>query len=163
MPNPVDLSHLDPESLQKFIDDKSGGVAAFIDALAALSTDTHPTDGTLPLVSMTTLVSALANPAQLFMKGGLQLGNLALSDGKADGPLTATGLLAYIQASANSFKTVVNDQSKLFDDIKLNLGTTITSMKDAQQASLDKVDGQKFLNDFHNVEADLSPKTTKTA
>ncbi|WP_335937617.1 type VII secretion system-associated protein [Streptomyces sp. PTD5-9] len=163
MPSTVDLSHLDPDSLQKFIDDKTDGVAAFVTALADLKTDTHPTDGTVALVSMTTLVSALANPAQLFMKGGPQLGNLALSDGKADGPITATGLLAYMQTSADSFKTVVNDQAKLFDDIRLNLGTTIDSMKTAQQESLDQVEGQRFLNDLHNVEADLAPKTTKTA
>jgi len=157
VPSTVDLSHLDPDSLQKFIDDQTGGVAAFVTALGNLKNDAPP------LVAMTTLVSALANPAQLFMKGGPQLGNLALDDGKADGPITATGLLAYMQASADSFKVVVNDQATLFDDIKRNLGTTIASMKEAQQNSLDLVEGERFLNDFHNVEADLAPKTTKTS
>ncbi|MER5276852.1 type VII secretion system-associated protein [Streptomyces sp. NPDC002809] len=159
MATSFDLSHLDPENLQKFIDGKGGdgtteGVQGVIDALVELQTDLDGGSADGPVMSMKTLSDALGTPSAPFGAGGLQIGLLAQQSGALAGGV----LLTFVKGAATSLHPVESSQEQLFRDIRLNLGTTIAEMKKAQQDSLDQVDGATFLNDLHNVEDDLTTR-----
>ncbi|MER5888282.1 type VII secretion system-associated protein [Streptomyces sp. NPDC001941] len=153
-PAPTPLTRLDLDTLRTFVDnDVRDG---FVKLLAALQEDAVA-DGPNPhgVPSMRNLLAQFSDPVHGFTSAQFKLGRLANADGKL-GPLTALPLMSALKTSTTELSTVVDDQKRLFDDIKTNLETVMESMKKAQQDSLDDIDSQSFLNDLRNVDTDLA-------
>ncbi|MFJ6462701.1 type VII secretion system-associated protein [Streptomyces sp. NPDC091387] len=150
--DPTNLSHLDTESLQKFIDTD---VQEFIDLLTALEKDTE-TGG---ISSLKFLSAQMATPEVGLSSHVLKLGKLA---GKDATPLSANPLVEYLTGAAGSQAGVISDQLKLFNDIQKNMKTVLETMKKNQADSLEDIKSQEFLNDLGDVDGDLAP-TQKTA
>ncbi|WP_406382978.1 type VII secretion system-associated protein [Streptomyces sp. NBC_01618] len=154
----IDLSHLDEDHLKKFVNDGTNGIQAFIDALGNLQkTDKIPAG----LWTMLRLSSALTQKGVYFAEGP-QLGKLAVSDEDMKTPISAVAFMKYISDSATSLNGIIEDQGTLFGDIKKALLATIKDMAETQQGTLDDIKGQDLLNDWKQIDKDLSPKPQGT-
>ncbi|WP_329613062.1 type VII secretion system-associated protein [Streptomyces brevispora] len=145
--DPTNLSHLDTETLQKFIDTD---VQEFIDLLGALEKDT----ATGGISALKFLSAQMATPEVGLSSHVLKLGKLV---GKDATPLSASPLVEYLTGAAESQAGVISNQLKLFNDIQRNMKTVLATMKKNQADSLDDIKSQEFLNDLGDVDGDLAP------
>ncbi|MEU2249193.1 type VII secretion system-associated protein [Streptomyces sp. NPDC019224] len=148
--SPTDLSHLDTETLRRFTDTD---VAEFVKLLTDLVTDTpgHEVSG------MAALAAQFSSPQTGYVRTALKVGKLGASGDESAGPLSMAPLLSYLASAATSLAGIEEDQLKLFNDIKRELGAVVTDMEKTQKDSLDEIESRKFLNDLHHVNADLAP------
>ncbi|MFF0742974.1 type VII secretion system-associated protein [Streptomyces sp. NPDC004111] len=149
-PDPTDLSHLDTDTLTKFV---NTDVQGFLTLIGALKKDT---DGHA-VAAMQYLATQFGSTSVGYVSSVLKLGRLGATGDKATGPLSAAPFLAYLAKSAKELSAVEDNQEKLFTDIRDGLNTVLTDMKKQQQKSLEDIESQKFLNDLRNVDGDLAP------
>ncbi|MGV9315431.1 type VII secretion system-associated protein [Streptomyces sp. NPDC003691] len=147
------LSHLSPENLRKFRDDKEGGVEKFIKDITTLMTAPVDPDGEGTVNAMPGM--ARQNGTVSYVAHPLVLGSLGAAQ-KGDA-VTAEPLTGYYKAAAGTLADIEQQQKTLFDTIKQSLLITITTMESAQDSSLDEVDSRKFLDDWMNVGKGLVP------
>ncbi|MGC4945591.1 type VII secretion system-associated protein [Streptomyces sp. DT224] len=148
--SPTDLSHLDTETLRRFTDTD---VAEFVKLLTDLIEDTagHEVSG------MAALAAQFSAPETGYVRTALKVGKLGASGDEASGPLSVAPLLTYLSSAATSLAGIEEDQLRLFNDIKRELGAVVTDMEKTQKDSLDEIESQKFLNDLRDVNTDLAP------
>ncbi|MFS0696550.1 type VII secretion system-associated protein [Streptomyces nitrosporeus] len=149
-PAPTDLSHLDTETLRKFLDTD---VEGFVKLLTDLIGDTPQHD----VAGMGSLAAQFESMKIGYVKTALKVGRLAAADDKATGPLSIAPFISYLASSSTSLAGVEKDQLKLFTDIKRELGAVITDMEKTQKDSLEDIESQKFLNDLRTVDTGLAP------
>ncbi|MEN8651637.1 type VII secretion system-associated protein [Streptomyces sp. 21So2-11] len=146
MADPTDLSHLDTETLRKFVDTD---VEGFVKALIDLTTDTAN-----PYVPCMLTLSNQVNK-----KDGTgtvpKLGKL----GAPEGPLSplVIPLVDLLKSASTSLAKVEKDQLTLFNDLKRELGAVITDMENTQKKNLEDIESKKFLNDLRTVDTGLAP------
>ncbi|MFD6529592.1 type VII secretion system-associated protein [Streptomyces sp. NPDC060184] len=144
--DPADLSHLDLDSLQRFVDTD---VQEFIDLLTDLEKDSP-----YGISSLKFLSAQMASPGVGLSSHVLKLGKLVEKDAS---PLSAAPLLTYLTGAAESQAEVISNQLKLFTDIQKNMRTVLATMKKNQADSLEDIKSQEFLNDLGDVDGDLTP------
>ncbi|OON81113.1 type VII secretion system-associated protein [Streptomyces tsukubensis] len=80
----------------------------------------------------------------------LAIGALAGKDG------LGADLVKSILDAAGKLGDFIEDQKKLFDDIESNLRDTMETFLKTEGDSMDKIDGEKFLDVFEDVEEDIA-------
>ncbi|MFJ1569243.1 type VII secretion system-associated protein [Streptomyces erythrochromogenes] len=151
----IDLSHLDKDSLEKFRTDSLEGVAAFLARLATLTSTAPSTDAVTPVPL---LARALTDPDGPWAPNPPRLGRLRTNDAKEETPVDGTRLVKFMTDSAASLGTILTKQRTLFTEIDDELIHTIKELGDAQDESLDGINGQDFLADWKDVNGVFTPE-----
>ncbi|MGW1269610.1 type VII secretion system-associated protein [Streptomyces sp. NPDC002491] len=144
----TDLTHLNAQQLRAFL---THDVAAFLKALADIQADTDATPPVRALNSLLTKTTA----ETLKQNQVLAIGLLG------DDPLVANGkgLVAGLTGAAQAIDKIFLAQQTLFRDIENNLGTTIDKLLANQNDSLTAIDGERFLEEFADVDSDLESQS----
>jgi hypothetical protein len=138
----ADLTHLDAPSLQKFLD---VDVAAFIEELRKIRlNDWAP--------ALQSILDGKTTAGTLYQNPILALGPMATGQNDL---VFGAGLINAVKADAQSFDDVLAFQQQLFKDIDKDLQTTIETLLKTQGAGLESIDGEKLLDAFDDVNADL--------
>jgi hypothetical protein len=81
----------------------------------------------------------------------LSIGLLAGEDTRTNGK----GVVAQVNKVGESVSDIFISQTKLFNDLHLNLDRTITKLMDGQHENLVKIDGKLFLDSLGTVPGDF--------
>jgi hypothetical protein len=149
---------LDKAGLQDFLDHQ---VTPFQDSLRKIADD-DPTAGP-SMASITGTGTITPSENNTFgMEKPLSIGLMGSSGGfnGSGDATTGAALNAKLTTVAKSVITVYTAQTKLFGDLHDNLGTTITTLFDAQHTNLSTIDGKTFLDDLGNLPDDFQPSNT---
>ncbi|GGR86083.1 hypothetical protein GCM10010269_26560 [Streptomyces humidus] len=143
----LDLTHLDAKELKRFIEE----VAEFSKALKVIRADAPKSGTTLSVPSLSSLVEGRTTAETLNQNPVLAIGTMSgdeLTHGKA--------LVEGLTKAAQAVDKVLTAQQTLFKDIESNLQTTVDTLLRDQAASLAAVEGEKLLDVFSDIEADLA-------
>ncbi|MEU9386041.1 type VII secretion system-associated protein [Streptomyces sp. NPDC048279] len=136
--------HLDREGLQRFIDED---VQPFIDEIVKL---TNP-DGFAPSLSQILGKEDYDNPDWFGLRLPLSIGLMA-----EDGDTKGKNLSDEITKAAQSVLTVLTQQQKLFKEFKEGLEETCGKLLKSRDDSLEKIDGERFLDKISDVDSALT-------
>ncbi|MCX5401150.1 type VII secretion system-associated protein [Streptomyces sp. NBC_00102] len=143
----ADLTHLNGQKLKQFRDHD---LATFITDLKGIVKDDP--NGVLALHS----IVRGTTPAQYIGENPV----LGIGLMTADDTVYGKTLIDVALKSAKSIDDVLGDQGVLFGDIDDSLDTTITTLLNTQGASLESINGEKFLDVWSGVDEDLEGPDT---
>lgn len=139
----ADLTRLDAASLKTF---REHDLAEFITDLKNIMKD-DPNG----VRSLHSVVKGITSPDYIGENAVLGIGLMA-----GDDTVYGKTLLASVLSSATSIDTILEAQGKLFGDIDDNLESTITTLLKTQDASLEGINGEKFLDIWSDIDDDLA-------
>lgn len=144
----ANLSHLDGQSLQRFIDTD---LHDFVRATESIRQD--DTAGR----ALSSLLAGESTPETLQQNQFLALGPMTdndLTHGKA--------LVAATTKSAKSIDEILLNQQRLFRDIDRDFRQVIKTMGDKQSDNIAEIEAEKLLDIFEDVDNDMGGSDTKT-
>ncbi|MFJ4622377.1 type VII secretion system-associated protein [Streptomyces sp. NPDC088812] len=148
-----DLSHLDGQSLQRFIDTD---LKEFLTQTEDIRKDKDSGDANRPVRALKSLVDNEATADTLNQNQFLALGPMVSDATTTHGK----GLIDALARSAKSIDTVLADQQRLWQDIDRDFREVIKAIGDRQSDNLTEIDAQKALDLFADVDDDLGGSNT---
>lgn len=139
MAHQADLTKLDSQALQAFIDND---VTAFINDIVALRAAGQTPPALFDL-------SSSPHPVLMGQMGG-------------DDNTGGKSVITNAQSAAKAIDQVLKTHKESFDDLKTELQDVITTMLKTQGESLASIDGQKFLTAIKNYDFDMSGGSSTT-
>ncbi|MFJ2261089.1 type VII secretion system-associated protein [Streptomyces sp. NPDC087844] len=141
----ADLTHLDAGSVTQFADNE---LQTFLGDIRKMR---HDTSDEPPVEALFTIYSALsATPNK----------QLAIGPMGAAGTVHGDALRTNLVSLADTVDGVFVKQQKLFGDMDMDLRDTVTTLLNTSGASLQSINGSRFISALADVGQDLGGSTT---
>ncbi|MFH8625921.1 type VII secretion system-associated protein [Streptomyces vietnamensis] len=143
------LSHLDGQSLQTFIDHD---IKDFLTKTEEIRRDKDSGDAKYPIRALRSLVDGETTPETIGQNQILALGPMA-----GDDTTHGKSLIEAVKGAAKSIDEILERQQRLFRDIDRDFRQTLKIMGSAQSDNLTEIKADKMLELFEDVDNDMGP------
>ncbi|MCX5400452.1 type VII secretion system-associated protein [Streptomyces sp. NBC_00102] len=145
---------LDKAGIQRFITED---VKPFLKAIL----DLRKADGSTPSMGQLLGLEQYDDKSLFGLRMPLAIGVMA--DDKAGGIVNGNRINSEVSAVAESILKIMDEQEELFNEFIQGLEATLKDLFDSQNVNLEKIDGEKFLDNLTDVDSLILEAGTNTS